>query len=219
MSYIKVRYGSVSDRSVTLLSRCVSQRPPRSLTGQEETVCNLRCFPENDRSLWPTRVAQRSSGKGCQLMVANQPEAGPALLFAAFTPSIYPSWKGDQPMSASSDDLLKQVDQHLSHSNQAWLLGAGVSCDAGLPLMASLTKQVLKLAEGQAHEQILKDLQSELPDSAHIEHMLSQLGDYTAIANRVQLRSVNVERHTYFVDDLDAAHKARVLPRFHGRLG
>jgi len=111
-------------------------------------------------------------------------------------------------MSASTDDLLKQVDQHLSHANQAWLLGAGVSCDAGLPLMASLTRQVFKLAEGQAHEQILKDLQSELPDSAHIEHMLSQLGDYTAIANRVQLNSVNIGGHTYLVDDLDAAHKA-----------
>ena len=111
-------------------------------------------------------------------------------------------------MSASTDDLLKQVDQHLSHANQAWLLGAGVSCDAGLPLMASLTKRVLKLAEGEAHEQILKDLQSELPDAAHIEHMLSQLGDYTAIANRVVAGSIALKGNTYAVDDLEAAHKA-----------
>jgi len=111
-------------------------------------------------------------------------------------------------MSASSDDLLNQVDQHLSHSNQAWLLGAGVSCDAGLPLMAPLTKQVFRLAEGKAHEQILKDLRSELPDSAHIEHMLSQLGDYTAIANRVALSSVAFANHTYSASDLEAAHKA-----------
>src|SRR3546814_403367 len=111
-------------------------------------------------------------------------------------------------MSASTDDLLKQVDQHLSNANQAWLLGAGVSCDAGLPLMASLTKQVFRLSGGQAHEQILKDLKSELAEFAHIEHMLSQLGDYTAIANRVALGSVTLEGHTYSVDDLEAAHKA-----------
>lgn len=111
-------------------------------------------------------------------------------------------------MSASTDDLLKQVDQHLSHANQAWLLGAGVSCNSGLPLMAPLTKQVFKLAKGQAHEQILKDLQSELHDSAHIEHMLSQLGDYTAIAIRVASRSVTIEGNTYVEKDLVAAHKA-----------
>lgn len=168
----------------------------------------LRCLTHNDRSLWPNLVVQRSPGKCRQLMVANRPEAEPVLPFAAFTPSIYPSCKGDRPMSASTDDLLKQVDEHLSQANQAWLLGAGVSCDAGLPLMAPLTTQVFKLAEGQAHDQILKDLKSELPNSAHIEHMLSQLGDYTAIANRVEQKSVRVGGHTYFVHDLDAAHKA-----------
>src|SRR3546814_19942231 len=55
---------------------------------------------------------------------------------------------------------------------------------------------------------LLKDLKSELAEFAHIEHMLSQLGDYTAIANRVALGSVTLEGHTYSVDDLDAAHKA-----------
>src|SRR3546814_16462034 len=74
--------------------------------------------------------------------------------------------------------------------------------------MASLTKQVFRLSGGQAHEQILKDLKSELAEFAHIEHMLSQLGDYTAIANRVALGSVTLEGHTYSVDDLEAAHKA-----------
>src|SRR3546814_8566478 len=111
-------------------------------------------------------------------------------------------------MSASTDDLLKKVDEHLSNANQAWLLGAGVSCDAGLPLMASLTKQVFRLSGGQAHEQILKDLKSELAEFAHIEHMLSQLGDYTTIANRVALGSVTLKGHTSSVDDLEAAHKA-----------
>src|SRR3546814_16717383 len=113
-------------------------------------------------------------------------------------------------MSASTDDLLKQVDQHLSNANQAWLLGAGVSCDAGLPLMASLTKQVFRLSGGQAHEQNLTDLNSELAEFAHIEHMLSQLGDYTAIAIRVALGSVTLAGHTSSVNYLKAAHKAKI---------
>ena len=111
-------------------------------------------------------------------------------------------------MSMSTDDLLKQVDQHLSHANQAWLLGAGISSDAGIPLMTPLTKRVFKLAEGKAHEQILKDLKSELPADAHIEHVLSQIGDYTAIANRVAQKSVTIEGNTYSVESLYAAHTA-----------
>lgn len=83
----------------------------------------------------------------------------------------------DQPMSEASRDLLQQVDQHLSQANQAWLLGAGISKDAGLPLMKDLTAQVFAKAEGNKHAAVLTALKDELPASAHIEHMLSQLGD------------------------------------------
>lgn len=51
-------------------------------------------------------------------------------------------------MSEASNDLLQQVDQHLSQANQAWLLGAGISKDAGLPLMKDLTARVFPKAEG-----------------------------------------------------------------------
>ena len=39
-------------------------------------------------------------------------------------------------------DLLDQIDHHFDGSNQAWLLGAGISVDAGLPLMDALTFRV-----------------------------------------------------------------------------
>ena len=111
-------------------------------------------------------------------------------------------------MSEASTDLLNQVDQHLSHANQAWLLGAGISKDAGLPLMMDLTARVFKKAEGKEHAPVLIALQSGLPEKAHIEHMLSQLGDYMAIANRVVAKTVSFAGTPYKLSDLEAAHEA-----------
>lgn len=111
-------------------------------------------------------------------------------------------------MSDTSTDLLNQVDQHLSHANQAWLLGAGISKDAGLPLMNDLTAQVLKMSIGKVHATVLTALKAELPPAAHIEHMLSQLGDYMAIAKRVVAQTVTFAGAAHKLSDLEAAHEA-----------
>jgi hypothetical protein len=103
-------------------------------------------------------------------------------------------------------DWLKQVDEHLNHGNQAWLLGAGVSFDAGLPLMAGLTRRVLDCASIAAHEALLDDLKAELPPDAHIEHMLSHLGDYTALAKRSRVPTVTINGHPYTAANLEDAH-------------
>jgi hypothetical protein len=111
-------------------------------------------------------------------------------------------------MSEASTDLLNQVDQHLNHPNQAWLLGAGISKDAGLPLMMDLTAQVFKKSEGKAHAAVLNAMKAELPPEAHIEHMLSQLGDYMAIAKRVVAKTVTFAGTAYELNALEAAHEA-----------
>lgn len=111
-------------------------------------------------------------------------------------------------MSEASTDLLNQVDQHLNHPNQAWLLGAGISKDAGLPLMMDLTAQVFKRADGKAHAAVLNAMKAELPPGAHIEHMLSQLGDYMAIAKRVVTKTVTFAGAAYGLDNLEGAHEA-----------
>lgn len=110
-------------------------------------------------------------------------------------------------MSALDEGLLEQVDQLLSRPNQAWLLGAGISKDAGLPLMGALTARVVGLSKGNAHQQILDDLLSELPKVAHIEHVLSHLGDYTTLAQRSEAKRVHINSKTYEVDALEEAHK------------
>ena len=111
-------------------------------------------------------------------------------------------------MNEASADLLNQVDQHLNHAHQAWLLGAGISKDAGLPLMVDLTAQVFRKAEKKTHAAVLEAMKTELPPAAHIEHMLSQLGDYMAIAKRVVAKTVTFGKAEYKLDDLEAAHEA-----------
>ncbi|SFK93194.1 SIR2-like domain-containing protein [Lysobacter sp. cf310] len=109
-------------------------------------------------------------------------------------------------MTTTPDDLLEQIDRHFEHGNQAWLLGAGISVDAGLPLMWPLTARVCDMAKDKPHEALMKALLGELPETAHIEHVLSQLGDYAAIAKRMKDSKVNVSGSSYTLDDLQAAH-------------
>ncbi|PJL44147.1 SIR2 family protein [Stenotrophomonas maltophilia] len=111
-------------------------------------------------------------------------------------------------MAKGSVDLVEQVDRHFDSSNQAWLLGAGISFDAGLPLMAGLTAQVRSLSQGQPHQGLIDAVVDELPASAHIEHVLSQLGDYSAIAARVATNSVAIGGRDYSLNDLQHAHEA-----------
>lgn len=109
-------------------------------------------------------------------------------------------------MSAVDDGYLQQLDEFLSRPNQMWLLGAGVSRDAGIPLMYALTSRVMELAVGSAHKPLLDALLAELPANTHIEHILSQLGDYTTLGNRSSSGRVSVAGVEYAVADLEAAH-------------
>ena len=114
-------------------------------------------------------------------------------------------------MSAVTSDLLEQVDQLLSRPNQVWLMGAGISKDAGLPLMGRLTTRVLQESAGTPYEQVLKDLLEELPENAHIEHVLSQLGDYTSLADRGRTKEVAIKGNTYDIPTLENAHNQIAL--------
>ena len=53
--------------------------------------------------------------------------------------------------SASNDDLLEQIDKHLAAPSQAWRVGAGISKDAGIPLMLPLAVRVRYLSKGKPH--------------------------------------------------------------------
>jgi hypothetical protein len=98
-------------------------------------------------------------------------------------------------MTISDNDSLKQLDELLAASNQSWLFGAGISLDAGIPLMRTLTSHILAKADKDPEKQmmnVIKAIRTELPDESHIEHMLSHLGDYATIAERSKEKKVTI---------------------------
>lgn len=116
-------------------------------------------------------------------------------------------------MDATSLDSLKQLDELLAASNQSWLFGAGISFNAGVPLMWPLTERVLALAEneGEANDKAVLDfLKGELPGDSHIEHILSQLGDYRTIAERSRINEATFGGITLDLPALDEFHQ-RIL--------
>lgn len=116
-------------------------------------------------------------------------------------------------MDPVTKDTLAQLDNLLAASNQSWLFGAGISLDAGIPLMWPLTERVFTRAkdEGEPKDiKILEYVKSELSDDSHIEHILSQLGDHRAIADRSKDKNVTFDTISLSVDELDGLHQ-RIL--------
>ena len=107
---------------------------------------------------------------------------------------------------ATIDDPLDQLDRHLESPSQAWLFGAGISKEAGIPLMYPLTSRVQAMAKGGNAEQLLGDLLIELPDGSHIEHVLSHLGDYAALAERSKSKLAIIGGRSFTRDDLTDVH-------------
>lgn len=45
------------------------------------------------------------------------------------------------------EDIFSQLEEHLKCSEQNWLMGAGISYDANLPLMYPLTNKVKRICK------------------------------------------------------------------------
>jgi hypothetical protein len=108
---------------------------------------------------------------------------------------------------------LAQLDNLLAASNQSWLFGAGISLDAGIPLMWPLTQRIFTKArsDGEANDHnILEFVKRQLSDDSHIEHILSQLGDYRAIAERSKVKTVTFDTLALSLEELDKFHQ-RIL--------
>jgi len=116
-------------------------------------------------------------------------------------------------MDPTNFDSIKQLDELLATSNQSWLFGAGISFNAGIPLMWPLTERVFSLAESEGEpndKTVLEFLRDELPDDCHIEHILSQLGDYRTIAERSKNSEATFGEVILELPELDALHQ-RIL--------
>lgn len=116
-------------------------------------------------------------------------------------------------MDPVTKDILSQLDNLLAASNQSWLFGAGISLDAGIPLMWPLTERVFTRAkeEGEPSDiKVLKFLKRRLSENSHIEHILSQLGDHRAITDRSRNKNVTFGTSSLSVEELDGLHQ-RIL--------
>jgi hypothetical protein len=109
-------------------------------------------------------------------------------------------------MDASANDWLTQVDSLLASGSQSWLFGAGISLEANIPLMGPLTTRVFNVAEGKPDKDLLVAIQKELPKTAHIENILSQLGDYAAIAVRCESDNIKIGDKTFSLTILHESH-------------
>jgi len=90
-------------------------------------------------------------------------------------------------MSTDADEFGKRIDSLLNLPDQMWLLGAGVSKNAGIPLMGPLTDRVEQmLADEQLSD--VRAMREELRETAHVEHVLSHLGDLISMAERTNGR-------------------------------
>jgi hypothetical protein len=88
-------------------------------------------------------------------------------------------------------DALEKFEQLLNQSGRAFLIGAGCSKCAGLPLTTELTEKVIASSElDPSSKAILTALRDQFngAPNAHIEDYLSELIDLLAIADRRKLR-------------------------------
>ena len=108
------------------------------------------------------------------------------------------------------DEFFTQLEEHLKCNEQSWLMGAGISYDAKLPLMYPLTNKVKKdLEESQKElfDKVLTPLFNELPEKCHIEHVLSHLGDYAALAERNKKNKTIINSNEVDLSDLERTHQ------------
>lgn len=110
-----------------------------------------------------------------------------------------------------NEEFFTQLEDHLKCNEQSWLMGAGISYDAKLPLMYPLTNKVKKDVEENHKElfdKILTPLFNELPENCHIEHVLSHLGDYATLAERNKKQEIVIDSNVVSLFDFKNIHQA-----------
>jgi hypothetical protein len=111
-------------------------------------------------------------------------------------------------MDPIDKDCLKQIDNLLGSNQQSWLFGAGISKGANIPLMDALTYRIFSIADrdDKKAKKTLDAIKAQLPERAHIEHILSHLGDYAAMAERSRDQKAHIGADDLSLHDLQELH-------------
>lgn len=106
----------------------------------------------------------------------------------------------------SADEILGQLDKLLDLPRQIWLLGAGISKEAGVPLMYPLTDQVEKrLDEGRRAD--FRAIRESLKEQATVEDVMSHIGDLVSMAGRARTGAATLPTgEERSVEDLNRLH-------------
>lgn len=111
------------------------------------------------------------------------------------------------------ESMLENLNQHLNSNKQSWLFGAGISCDANIPLMYPLTERVKAIiteADNVKNKEIYELLGTDLETDAHVEHYLSHLGDLIALAERSKDKCASINNSNFNQQELRDLHSAIV---------
>ncbi|HBX22454.1 MAG TPA: SIR2 family protein [Desulfotomaculum sp.] len=108
------------------------------------------------------------------------------------------------------DETVDELNKHLACDNQNWLFGAGISYEANIPLMVTLTRRVEKLIPDGDFKRLYYDISDDLPDNYHIEHVLSHVGDYIAVSERSKHKSIELKGKKHTIDELVNLHSELV---------
>ncbi len=117
---------------------------------------------------------------------------------------------------AQDADIAEQFERHLNSPKQTWLLGAGVSYPANIPLMYPLTDRVMELARndlfaGDADAiRILDFVVGDCAETSHIEHHLTHLGDLISIAERSRTGGINIAGEQVSKAKLEEVHQGLI---------
>ncbi|EKN6389353.1 SIR2 family protein [Yersinia enterocolitica] len=110
-------------------------------------------------------------------------------------------------INSDTEEEFEQFQELLNCPEQNWLLGAGISYNAKIPLMYPLTNRVVELLNDSPDVlKLVNVLKAQLPQDVHIEHILSQLGDYSAIASRSVTKEISIGNTIFTLDQIESAH-------------
>ncbi|WP_449221199.1 SIR2 family protein [Tistrella mobilis] len=114
---------------------------------------------------------------------------------------------------AQDADIAEQFEKHLNSPKQTWLLGAGVSYPANIPLMYPLTDRVIELARSDLFAadtdalHILDFVVRDCAETSHIEHYLTHLGDLISIAERSRTGGIDISQRYVSKNKLEEVHQ------------
>ena len=117
---------------------------------------------------------------------------------------------------ANDIDIAEQFEKHLNSPKQTWLLAAGASFQANVPLMYPLTARVFELVrEAQFADdadaiKVLDFVTKDCGEESHIEHHLTHLGDLISIAERSHTGGLEINGDRIDKDKLIEVHQGLI---------